>query len=102
MKHRLNANRQGETRTLHRVTRDLLRPLRLPTTAASGEYALLVCLLDRAVRDLASSEPAIARSARQWFRSQSFCSFGFEFVCDVLQLDSQTARLQLVRASRRF
>jgi hypothetical protein len=79
---------------LHPITRLLLKPMRLPT-APLGEHGLLVCLLDRAVRDLTAKDRQTARSARRWFQSDRLDPLAFATVCDCLELDSQFVRRQL-------
>lgn len=69
--------------------------MRLGPNVLLGEHGLLVCLLDRAVRDLAATDRETSRSARQWFQSHCLDPFSFATVCDYLELDSRVIRRQL-------
>ncbi|MCO6042695.1 hypothetical protein NG895_02135 [Aeoliella sp. ICT_H6.2] len=94
-----NLDNQAQTRELHPLTRRLLQPMRVEPSSPSAEYSLVLCLLDRAVRDLSAADATTSRSARQWFESCSQESFAFQSVCDLLDLSGDFIRRILRRAS---
>lgn len=51
------------------------------------EYRFLTAILVRGILDLLSNERHVARDTRIWFLCSGRHSFGYRWICDILEID---------------